>query len=33
MCGRFTLTKRDGELVEARLGMPAGAIADYAPGC
>ena len=31
MCGRFTLTERDRNLVEARLGVPAGALADYAP--
>jgi putative SOS response-associated peptidase YedK len=31
MCGRFTLTERDRSLVEARLGVPAGALADYAP--
>lgn len=35
MCGRFTLTERNGKLVEARLGLPDGAIAsaigDYVP--
>lgn len=31
MCGRFTLTERDGKLVEARLGVPSGALADYSP--
>jgi putative SOS response-associated peptidase YedK len=29
MCGRFTLTERDGRLVEARLGVPTGALSDY----
>lgn len=31
MCGRFTCTERNGSLVEARLGVTPGAIADYAP--
>jgi putative SOS response-associated peptidase YedK len=34
MCGRFTLTERDGKLVEARLGLTDGALAaigGYAP--
>jgi putative SOS response-associated peptidase YedK len=31
MCGGFTLTERDGKLVEARLGVPSGALADYSP--
>ena len=31
MCGRFTLAEGDGKLVEARLGVPPGALADYTP--
>ena len=31
MCGRFTLTERDGRLIEARLGVPAGALGDLIP--
>jgi putative SOS response-associated peptidase YedK len=30
VCGRFT-SERDGKLLEARLGVPPGALADYAP--
>ncbi len=31
MCGRFTLTERDRNLLEARLGVGAGALGDYRP--
>jgi putative SOS response-associated peptidase YedK len=31
MCGRFSLTEPDRNLLEARLGVPAGALGDYSP--
>jgi putative SOS response-associated peptidase YedK len=31
MCGRFTLSERNGKLVEASLGVPAGTLGDYVP--
>jgi len=31
MCGRFTLTERDRNVVEARLGLPSGALGLYIP--
>lgn len=31
MCGRFTLAEPDRGLIETRLGVPAGALADYRP--
>jgi len=31
MCGRFTLTERDRNVVETRLGLPSGALGLYIP--
>jgi len=31
MCGRFTITRRDGNSIAAELGVPADSFADYRP--